>query len=320
MATATAGFQAYRVGLLDPRRTRPASCGLDPESTFGVEVTAPELTQLCGLGNLDPQHTGGDASMAAIEAAVTHPLPPRGSLLVTVRPDVDAFGAMAVLDIRACEGLPQEAAARIEQVALADRFAAGPWPSRRDETTAAGDVDAVTPVEVLASVTFDAGVPVEQRAAAVRRWLATGQLPEDAQERAVRIAGERAEAERQTELRELAADGTIAVVRGTHRFGLSIGYRYAPVVVAENPTFRLQGGRPHRKLTVAQYDDSWVDLGAVVEELSVVEPGWGGSPTICGSPQGDPCVLATGEVVALVERHLRSRVAGGAENDVGDDG
>ena len=300
---------------MDPRRDGPEVWGFDPDATLGVEVTTPELAQLCGLGNLDPQHTGGDASTAAIEAAVTHRLPPRGSLLVTVRADVDALGAMAVLDIRACEGLPEEAAARIEQVALADRFAAAPWPGRRDEATAAAEGETVTPVEVLASVTFDAAVPVEQRAAAVRGWLSSGQLPEDAQKRAARIARERVEAARQTELRGLAAEETIAVVRGAHRFGLSIGYRYAPVVVAENPTFRLQGGPPHRKLTVAQYDDSWVDLGAVVEELSVAEPGWGGSPTICGSPQGEPCALATQDVVAVVERHLLRKVAGGACDD-----
>ncbi|MDO8517939.1 MAG: hypothetical protein Q7S26_01430 [bacterium] len=70
--------------------------------TLGIEVTDPELARLCGFGNIDPQHgRGGAGKSSAIEQALGHPLPPDGAALVTIRPDKDSFGAMAVLMLRA---------------------------------------------------------------------------------------------------------------------------------------------------------------------------------------------------------------------------
>jgi hypothetical protein len=69
------------------------------ESTLGIEVTAEHLAVLCGLGNIDPQHNG-NRGLSAIEEALTHPLPPDGSRLVTLRLDKDSVGAMAVLRLR----------------------------------------------------------------------------------------------------------------------------------------------------------------------------------------------------------------------------
>lgn len=70
--------------------------------TLGIEVTSPILALRCGLGNIDPQHKiGGDSS--AIEVAFSHKcMPPKeGSKLVTIRPDKDSIGAMAVLTLKA---------------------------------------------------------------------------------------------------------------------------------------------------------------------------------------------------------------------------
>ena len=101
--TADAVLDAYTCGLFDPG----AGAGGDGNvrllgpMTLGVEVTVPELARRCGLGNIDPQHGGGvgagTADTAAIEACLTVTPPPAGATLVTVRPDLDAFGAMALL-------------------------------------------------------------------------------------------------------------------------------------------------------------------------------------------------------------------------------
>jgi hypothetical protein len=69
------------------------------EKTLGIEVTAERLAIHCGLGNIDPQHNG-NCGLSAIEEALTHPLPPAGSRLVTLRLDKDSVGAMAVLRLR----------------------------------------------------------------------------------------------------------------------------------------------------------------------------------------------------------------------------
>jgi hypothetical protein len=47
-----------------------------------------------------------------------------------------------------------------------------------------------------------------------------------------------------------------------------------------------------------------VDLPAVRDELASLEAGWGGSPTIIGSPQGVDSNLPLETVVAIVAKHL----------------
>jgi hypothetical protein len=94
----------YKFALLDPRPI-PAAVEANEKvfvtgPVYGIEVTVPALAALC-IYNLDPQHSGGDASTAAIEAALTEELPLAGTTLATVRADLDAVGAMAVFALRA---------------------------------------------------------------------------------------------------------------------------------------------------------------------------------------------------------------------------
>ena len=67
------------------------------DNTLGIEVTTPAFASRCGLGNIDPQHSGNGESSAIEKALTFDPLPPEGACLVTIRPDKDSFGAMAVL-------------------------------------------------------------------------------------------------------------------------------------------------------------------------------------------------------------------------------
>ncbi len=62
---------------------------------------------------------------------------------------------------------------------------------------------------------------------------------------------------------------------------------------------------PHAKFTVCQFTTGYCDLKAVVGELATLEPGWGGSPTIIGSPQGQGSSLSVEEVAEVVARYLK---------------
>ena len=46
-------------------------------------------------------------------------------------------------------------------------------------------------------------------------------------------------------------------------------------------------------------------IKSALAELAALEPGWGGSPTIGGSPQGVSSLLTTEQVVEVVARHLK---------------
>ena len=103
---------------------------------------------------------------------------------------------------------------------------------------------------------------------------------------------------------ETAAGGRVAVVTSTHRAGTSCGYAMAPVVVAMNPAFSYKGSPPIVKFTVCQFETGHVNLSAVFATLNTMEDGWGGSPTIGGSPQGVSSMFTPEVVAAVVAAHL----------------
>jgi len=295
-------------GILDPRNTPEAHAHNDAilndgSTVLGIEVTVPELAARCGLGNIDPQHLGGDAGTAAIEAVLTCPLPPWGTTLVTVRADADAIGAMAVI-VQRLEwweaGSPTEhfRTPRVLTIAVADKEASGSWPGPQP-IDGAGDL--VGPAAVIMAMSADHTVPLATRVARMQAWLRGEYLPgESSMEEDMRRAARAALRDLDSEVR----DG-VAVVTGSHRLAMGIGYRFAPVVAATNPEFSWQGGPAHRKHTVSRWNSGhpmdWHGLEAALRER---EPGWGGSTSILGSPQGEASILTTGDVVDLVTRYL----------------
>ena len=292
-------YNHYRLALLDPRPAKWAETleFLAATPVLGVEVTVPELAAACSLGNLDPQHSGQDASTSAVEAAVTWPLPPAGAWLATVRPDSDAYGAMAVLQLRAAGAdITGQVAARIAAVGAADR-------SRSEEaSTRVSDLSAFR-AACLSTRDPQAGV------ALAVEYLLTGRFAgmEQVRDRE-RVAAEQRETAEVARTATLAGDGRIAVVESTSRYAVKAAYQRADVVVVVNPAFRRPGAADdepaHRKITLAQARLGLVDLPAAFADLAAREPGWGGSPTVGGSPQGTASTIPTQEIVAAVAKHL----------------
>lgn len=264
--------------------------------TLGAEVTVPALAAALTEGNIDPQHSGGDAATAAIEVAVTWSLPPAKTTIVTVRPDADAFGTMAVLALRE-EGVVIDGslAERVAAIAADDKTSAEWKPS--------DDLETVTSLQAVKAMCFDHRRSVDERVALVRAYLETGTFPD------IEAVSDRIRTERREHLAvvsEVRLVGGIAVVESTSRFAVTAAYGYSDsdIVVAVNPAFRFQGGDAHRKVTVCQARPGLADLKAVFTALSTIEPGWGGSPTIGGSPQGVSSVIPTDDIVRVVCKHL----------------
>ena len=317
-----AALDAYTYGLLDPRAGAAGggdgggeNARLLGPTTLGIEVTVPELARRCGLGNIDPQHGGGigvrnPSAAAAIEACLTATPPPAGAILVTVRPDLDAFGAMALLALRRARRHPSPAMReRIERAARADRFDHGPWPGPRPLPTTADELAVATSQDpALVAVTgamFDRERSPRERVGLAARWLESGAEPPGYRERWTERASVLLDGLANGAVAvEPAAEGRIAVMTSRIQGSLRLGYCLAPVVVAHDP------GRPDaeppapRRIVIAQYAPGHVDLGAARDALAEIEPGWGGSSTILGSPQGRPCGLALAKVVEVVACHL----------------
>lgn len=305
----------YQFTTLDPRNIPAATEANDKvfaNPVYGIEVTVPALAKRCTF-NLDPQHTGGDANRAAIEDALTAELPSEGSTLATVRADLDAIGTMTIFNLRAKGESLESAMDRINMVATADKFARGgysgpkPLPTRSnpwDESSATAESS--RPLAAIAAAIMDFKVPMADRISTMERWLLTGDEP--AQYR-TQVEKERLDMITAMETGQIKSEtrsyGRIAVVESTHRAATSVGYSLAPVVVALNPSFKQGPSEPYKKFTICAFEAKFADIKSALAELATLEAGWGGSPTIGGSPQGVSSVLTIDQVVEVVAKHLR---------------
>ncbi|MDO8470301.1 MAG: hypothetical protein Q7S84_04815 [bacterium] len=310
---------SYTFAILDPRNLPGAVEANDKifasGPVYGIEVTVPVLAARC-WENLDPQHSGGNADSTAIEEAFTAELPGNGVVFATVRADLDSIGAMAIFSIRWGCGphgwASKPVMDRIDLVAHADKFARGKWVPRQLPTRempwddSSASAESSRPLAAIAAAVADFKVPLADRVAAMEKWLLSGEEPKQyrdsvEKERLDMIAALESGAIKY----ETYLDGKIAFVQSTHRAATSIGYALAPVVVAFNPALKQGPGDPYKKFTVCQFEPGYVDLGMVKTELSLLERGWGGSPTIIGSPQGVSSELNSHEVIRTVAKYLK---------------
>ena len=326
--------------LLDPR---PASLSAEQEKlrtlrregyfVIGVEITIPDLAAGVDI-NIDPQHSGvkywrspssniptqGDVSAIALISRegfdILRPTFPREwedqkVAFATVRPDLDAFGGIALLwwELQAPYSVQQHSSnamrSRIQAIHNSDTFSRGEWQPRELGTGEDSYLAAI------ARCVSDFKVPMRDRIEHVQRWLETGEEPAGYRAAYERESGEilSAIASGETSVEASGdygypAQGRVCVVQSRLRAATSVGYTQAPIVMAVNPAFSMGGAPPTRKFTICQYRAGYVDLPAVRDELASLEAGWGGSPTIIGSPQGVDSNLPLETVVAIVAKHL----------------
>ena len=308
----------YSYGTLDPRKSEVAKIANDAllgESTFGIEVSIPELANRCKLGNIDPQHTGGDPTRAAIEVVSelsTSELPPQNSTLVTIRADLDSVASMALLELRASGGLnlPAELAtdvvARIKDIAIRDKCDRGGWPGVRPlptENNQWGSNESHDIAALAASVS-DFKVSMADRVNTMKDYLVAGIIPEKYREQTLKERNALIQAISSGDIKSSVYtldELPVAVVESTHRAATGIGYLQAPVVVAVNPEFSFNGGPAHRKITICQFEAGYIDLAKVKTELASLESGWGGSNTIIGSPQGEGSEISIEQILSVIK-------------------
>jgi hypothetical protein len=283
---------------------------------IGFEATLPWLDEVCTY-NFDPQHKHGNADLACIEQILeVVRVDDHGECrvamgnvaMVTVRPDLDSIGGMAVyLAAMRSDSDYMEfhfPTQRVEAVADADKFTQGEWKSRPlFEGNDSGDL------APIARFVSDFKVPMQKRVEGMLKWLEHGTEPDasyrssyEAERTQIQSAVESGE----TKLSVIDLDDVVgpqvAVVESTLRAATSIGYSKAPVVVAINPAFSFGGGQPHRKVTICQYGPIYINLKGV---FALLGEGWGGSPTIGGSPQGVDCKTSVEEIIEAIAMVLR---------------
>lgn len=278
-------------------------------SSLGIEITIKEIADDCGLGNIDPQHgfaRGNDTkARSAIEAALHWPLPPKGTHLITIRPDPDALGAMAILELR-CNGhnfAPPELS-RIEAIIKGDRFDYGAWldwakanplpQNKKDMLSLSGHC---REFRALGALCFSKDIAIENKIQSVGEWIKTGFLPNSFYDEIDRVDNAATAAYFSGALSVSTYLGDrVAVVKGDDHGLLWLGYRKAPIVVAIGQVNGL------RKFTIGQFSEGFLDFGLLTEELNRYESGWGGSKTIIGSNQSQSCAMEIATIIEIIAK------------------
>lgn len=311
----------YQYEVLDPRSVPEAEKSnnsiFSKGRVIGIEVTIPSLSARC-LRNLDPQHgKNGDALSSAVEQAITFELPEKNDTIVTLKPDIDSVGAMAILEMRLRnQQITIEMLNRISFIANADRASSAPWPGRRElpnrnnpwPETFFSDPRTVS---ILSAAVSDFKIPLSNRVRIMYDYIVEGKLPS---QYLLQVDGARnklLDAIEEGDLKiSISMSNKISMVVSTHRDALTLGYSLAPIVVALNPEFTPNPKvEPYRKYTVAQYKIGYVNLIDALQELNQTDPAvtpqfqWGGSLGIIGSPQGVSSQLSPIQVAEIIGKY-----------------
>ena len=147
------------------------------------------------------------------------------------------------------------------------------------------------------------------RVAAMQDWILTSTYPVGYKKRVVeeRVALVRSLKDGKVICKvygEIGCSKKVCFVQSSHRAAILIGYCRAPVVVALNPFFPVRGGGTIRKFTISAYCRKYSDISGALAKLDLLEPGWGGSQNIGGSPQGKSSALSVDTVISVVMEHL----------------
>ena len=164
---------SYQFGLLhDPSNGPDAATHNDgifaAGPVYGVDIDDPALAGRC-IDHIGTRQTDAGPGTAAIELALTCPLPPAHATLATTNPDPATLGAMAVLAMRA-GGWRVDDDARERIIALTTPTTE--WQPNMDPAMSGAEALA------LAIASADADTSLAEHIATVQAWLLTGDFPE----------------------------------------------------------------------------------------------------------------------------------------------
>ena len=272
---------------------------------IGLEVTIPEISNKLTI-NIDPQHTWNSKDgITCIEKFRSflpniHKMNGKELHVFFLKPDLDSISAAAILDIYLDNPLwilQEDISERICAIAEYDRH--GRSPSGR------GFYNSTRIPRGLFMYVSGWKNSIYDKISLTRNWILDGTFKDI--NKFNRIADKKFKQSLFNSKTEIIIPKKLVFIRSSSRGACGIGYRYAPVTIALNPSYRfgIDESRIYgKKWVIAQQSDGFVDMRGVLEELSKLEPGWGGSPSIIGSPQDRPSKILKDNVVDIVEQKM----------------
>lgn len=314
----------YNYGILrtdDSDEARQHNEKLLGSNTLGIEVTRSDLAAQCGLGNIDSQHGQNPHSdSSAIRDSLTYALPPEGTTLVTIRPDADALGAMAVLTARQ-DGQQNlirheliEMIHLIDCLGVAEALRANP---RLREYKLEKDV-----IQQIIRNSSSRWLNIKDRVFTIMQIL-TGIMSRHNIEE-IALMRERVDYSAFAFVVIVPDKVMLITVKGQYGPARSCGQARFPVTIICDDEYVMpgvDGYTPHKRWCVAkQHDTNVIDMECLKKELNRAEAeardlgvqelereglAWGGPENLVSSPYGKFSKLCDDEILFIIKQCVR---------------
>lgn len=281
---------------------------IDSKNTLGIEVTISTLQSKCELGNIDHHRKGDDSNTpSACEQALDWPY--LDCNVIGVLADADTLTAMAVLwskvfrhESDACfyseNGFyPDVSGYEVDKnlvykIGLIDRK--GLASCKKD----AEDLK----VRYIRAIAAQRNMYVDDQVYKIMLVLCGKELTEKDLKLIEAEELKLIEAEKASKVTKIK---DFVIVESSHQMATQIGYKYGDILICINNTFPkdfkdLSKGT-YRKITLCKRDEH-VPYNINFEKLNSLENGWGGRPTIGGSPQGIDSILTINQILECIEK------------------
>ena len=273
---------------------------------IGLEITIPEISKKMTY-NIDPQHNsklwafGKECGSTCIEK-FKKILPSIGEMtgkelhIFFLKPDLDSISAAAVLDIYLDNPLwilQEDISERINAVAEYDRHGRSKFSYSMKIPRGLFMYISGWKNNICDKINL------------TKTWLLDGTFKNISKFN--RIADRKFKQSLFNSKTEIIIPKKLVFIKSVNRGACGIGYKYAPVTIALNPSYRfgIDDSRIYgKKWIIAQQTDGFVDMGGILYELSKIENGWGGSPSIIGSPQDRPSKILKDDIVDIVTKKM----------------
>lgn len=292
----------YHFVVLDARKSD------NPKIDFGIEITIPELLPE-GVTNLD-HHNENRHLPAAIEQALSCDLPAPGSVIGTVRPDMDSIGAMAVLQLRLKKRpIPID---YINRIALVDkREVTSIWRWKNMHQNGRLNQRVVDQgVQIPLEIVLDKYLDLRSKVCAMALWLTDGIAMKQHIAAAVLRQEKRARSAEEAVSNAIDCGGGVALVKRAlgQRVNLTGIYRKVAQVIVSYSDVHLE--RFSRKFKIFCRKGVALDWNGLVSDLNAAElsrggkPDWGGHECLIASPRYVDSVLGPEQVVDFVKNRV----------------
>jgi len=272
---------------------------------IGLEITIPEISKKLTF-NIDPQHTwNSEDGITCIEKFRSF-LPNVNKMsgkelhVFFLKPDLDSISAAAILDIYLDNPL------WILQEGISERICAIAEYDRHGRDSSGRGF--YTPTRIPRGLfMYVSGWKnsIYDKVNLTKDWLLDGTFKNI--NKFNRIADKKLKQSLFNSKTEIIVPKKLVFIRSASRGACGLGYKYAPITIALNPSYRfgIDDSRIYgKKWVIAQQSDGYLDMRGVLEELSKLESGWGGSPSIIGSPQDRPSKVLKDDVINIVEQKM----------------